>query len=194
MRKTALASTAAVVGFGALVGGFSGCGTGSTLETTLLDVLGLLLQPTTQPAATKPAETGQATPTSEVEQLIQEIENVLGGPNAGANVSGANLFLAALADFASTSQNSATTQPADLAHPFRQLRTEIHNLRQSVTPEQAAILFLSALASSEAMSTSSPTSTGISGADLASRVQNLLTVLHSMNPQPTATTTPTTAP
>ena len=125
---------------------------------------------------------------SEAEQLMKELETALGGQNTGTSGAEMSQFLATLADLASNTQNSTTTQPAQLAHPFRQLRVEIHRLRHSTTPDQAALLLLSALTASESTGGVSPTSTGTSGGDLLLQVQNLLEALRSMNMQAGATT------
>jgi hypothetical protein len=195
MHKSFFQSVAVLVGLGALLGSMGGCVTASTPQGTLLDMLNQVLQPTASSTTTASSQTGQTGLASEAEKLLKEIEKVLGGQNTGTSDLGANLFLAALAGLANTSQDStATTQPAQSAHPFKQLRAEIHNLRHSTTPDQAALLLLSALNASLSTSNSLSTSTGASGPDPLSQAQNLLTTLHSLNPQSAATTGTATTP
>ena len=194
MRRTVSQSVAVLVGCSALVGAVGGCVTALTPEGTLLDMIDQILQPATLSTTAASSEGGQASLASEAEQLVQELEKVLGGQSPGTSDAGANLFLAALAGLANTPQDSATTQPAQLDHPFKQLRAEIRQLRHSMTPDQAAQLLLSALTASDSTSGSSPTGTGTSEPDPLSQVQNLLTTLGSMNPQSAATTGTSSTP
>jgi hypothetical protein len=187
MFKTKLQNVALAAAGAVLVCAVGGCGTDWTLRN-LVDFL---------PDSSAAGEAAQAdegdgnvqpeTAAAEAGQLLQELETVLAGQNVGTTDNGLNAFLAALAEVASSSLNAATSQPAMPAHPFRQLRAEIHTLRHSLTREQVAQVLLDALAASSTTNGSAITGTGTGGFDLLAQVQNLLATLQAMNAQPATT-------
>ena len=78
--------------------------------------------------------------------------------------------------------------------PLPVTETIIELLKTMMTPEQAALLLLAALTTSDAAIAASQPSTGTSANNLLPQVQNLLATLRSMNRQLTTASGTSTTP
>jgi hypothetical protein len=186
MFKTTLRNVAVTTAISLLACAAGGCATALTPDSAIQDTLDLLLQSAESAIASGASQTDkssssavQDTVASAAGQLLQELQTVLAGQDPG---SAGSTLLTALSDVAGQSLTTAASQTATSAHPFRQLRAEIHTLRHSMTKDQAAQVLLSALAASSTTGSSATTGTSSSTSDLLTQVQNLLASLRATNP------------